>query len=148
MHERSECLSGTFCFLNDFNYMKKTKGKLVPKEKTKYAGIHLIAEFWGCRKIIEDPKEIKRILIEAAKAAGNIPLEVTFHKFSPQGMTGVVLLAESHIALHSWPEMNYLAIDIFTCGEKAMPKTALLVLKKYFQPKKVKIIKIKRGVIS
>lgn len=116
-------------------------------KKGKYAGIHLIAEFWY-GKIVEDLKEIKKILIKAAKKAKNIPLKVIIHKFSPQGMTGVVLLAESHIALHSWPEINYLAIDIFTCGEKAMPEKALQYLKKEFQPKKVKIKKIKRGFID
>lgn len=110
----------------------------------KYAGIHLIADFWN-GKIIEDEKEIKKILIGAVKEAKNIPLEVTIHKFNPQGMTGVVLLAESHIALHSWPEFNYLAIDIFTCGEKAKPYLALKYLKEVFKPKKVEIRKIKRG---
>lgn len=89
----------------------------ISKGKQKYAGIHLIAEFWY-GKIIEKPKELERILITAAKKAKNIPLKVSIHKFAPQGITGVVLLAESHIALHSWPELNYLAIDIFTCGEK------------------------------
>lgn len=138
--------------------MKKTKGKFTPvrdksltglvsKIKTKYAGIHLIVEFWG-GKIIEDSKEIEKILIRAVKRAKNIPLEVAIHKFSPQGITGVILLAESHIAIHTWPQINYVAIDIFTCGKKAKPEAALSMLKKYFQPKKVRIIKIKRGEIK
>jgi len=129
---------------------KKTKRLIqwvIEKRKQKYAGIHLIVEFWN-GKIIEDPKKIKQILIEAAKRAKNTPLEVTIHKFSPQGITGVVLLAESHIALHSWPEINYLAIDIFTCGEKSMSHKALAYLKKVFKPKRVKIQKIKRGKIK
>ena len=112
--------------------------------KLKYAGLHLLAEFWY-GKIIEDPTEIKKILIGAAKAAENIPLEVSIHKFSPQGITGVVLLAESHIALHSWSEFNYLAIDVFTCGDKATPHKALKYLKKVFKPKKVEVKEIKRG---
>lgn len=112
--------------------------------KSKYAGIHLLAEFWY-GKIIEESKEIEKILIEAAKKAGNTPLEVSIHKFSPRGITGVVLLAESHIAIHSWPEINYLAIDIFTCGDKAVPQKALNCLKKAFQPKRVEIKEIKRG---
>jgi len=116
------------------------------KNKTKYAGIHLIAEFWD-GKIIENSTEIEQILLEAAKRGGNTPLKVTIHKFSPQGITGVILLAESHIALHSWPEINYLAIDIFTCGEKAMPFKALECLKEVFEPKKIQIQKIKRGTL-
>ena len=118
-------------------WVKQTK-------KLKYAGIHLLAEFWY-GKIIEDQKEIKRILIEAVKKAGNTPLKITIHKFQPQGITGIVLLAESHIAIHTWPENNYVAIDIYTCGDKASPKKALEYLKKEFQPKKVEIKEIKRG---
>ncbi len=111
----------------------------------RYAGIHLLAEFWG-GKSIENKKEIKNILIEAAKKAKNTPLEVAIHKFSPQGITGIILLAESHIALHAWPEWNYLAVDIFTCGGEAMPYRALDFLKKQFKPKKVHIKEIKRGI--
>jgi len=116
------------------------------KEELTYAGIHLIAEFWG-GKIIDDSKKIEEILISAAKKGGNTPLKVIIHKFSPQGITGVVLLAESHLAIHTWPEINYVAIDIFTCGEKAIPERALIYLKKIFKPKKIIIKRIKRGVI-
>lgn len=130
--------------------MSKTKRSFlwIPQKKDKkYAGVHLIAEFWY-GKIIENPKEIEKILITAAKKAKNIPLEVSIHKFSPQGITGVVLLAESHIALHFWPEINYLAIDIFTCGKKSFPYKALEYLKKKFQPKKIEIQEIKRGLLK
>ncbi|PIP24137.1 MAG: adenosylmethionine decarboxylase [Candidatus Nealsonbacteria bacterium CG02_land_8_20_14_3_00_37_10] len=115
--------------------------------KQKYAGIHLIAEFWN-GKIIEDTKEIKKILAEAVKKAKNAPLEIVIHKFSPQGLTGVVLLEESHIAIHTWPEINYVAIDIFTCGEKAIPRRALEYLKKTFKPKKIEIKELKRGKLE
>jgi len=129
--------------------MAKTKRSIQwikEKNKKNYAGIHLIAEFWRGR-IIESPKEMERILNEAVKKAKNIPLKVTIHKFQPQGMTGVVLLAESHLSIHTWPEINYVAIDIFTCGQKAMPFKALEYLKEEFQPKKVIIKEIKRGVL-
>lgn len=115
------------------------------KSKTKkYTGVHLIAEFWY-PKIIEDSRIIKKILFETAKKANNTPLKFAFHKFSPQGFSAFLLLAESHISLHSWPELNYLAIDIFSCGEKAFPKKALEYLKELFQPKKIKVKEIKRG---
>jgi len=127
---------------------KRSKKWILTKETNlNYAGIHLIAEFWN-GKIIEDPKKIKRILTEAVKKSNNTPLEIAIHKFSPQGITGVVLLAESHVALHSWPEINYLAIDIFTCGTKAIPHKALEHFKKVFQPKKVRVIEVKRGKLS
>ena len=132
--------------------IKKTKRssgwvKLKPIKISKYAGVLLTADFWN-GKIIEDPKEIKRILITAVKKAKNIPLEVVIHKFSPQGITGVVLLAESHIFISTWPEINYVAIDIFSCGEKAMPEKALQYLKKEFKPKKFVIKEIKRGLLK
>lgn len=114
------------------------------KEKLTYAGIHLIADFWG-GKIIDDSKKIEEILISAAKKGGNTPLKVIIHKFSPQGITGVVLLTESHIALHSWPEHDYLAIDIFTCGEKIFPYKSLDYFKEVFQPQRVELKEIKRG---
>ena len=134
--------------------IKKTKRSLKwiskkdnKKINQKYAGIHLIAEFWN-GKIIENKKEIRRILIRAVKEAKDTPLQVSIHKFQPQGLTGVILLAESHIAIHAWPEINYLAIDIFTCGEKSMPYKALEYFEKVFQPKKVEIKEMKRGVIK
>jgi len=126
--------------------MKKTKGNF-PFSKEKYLGVHLIAEFWGSR-IIEDSKKIERILTTAAKKAKNTPLKIAIHKFNPRGITGVILLAESHLSIHSWPEWNYLAIDIFTCGEKVFPQQALNYLKKIFRPKRIEIQKIKRGKIK
>ncbi|MCM8763642.1 MAG: adenosylmethionine decarboxylase, partial [Candidatus Omnitrophica bacterium] len=87
----------------------------------------------------------KKILWEAAKVANNTPLKVTVHKFPRQGITGVVILAESHIAIHTWPEHGYLAIDIFTCGKNTRPYAALDYLKKVFSPKEMKIKLIKRG---
>ena len=114
------------------------------KNQLKYAGIHLVAEFWY-GKNIEEEQEVREILIKAAQAAKATPLTVSTHKFLPQGITGVVLLAESHIAVHSWPEYNYLAIDIFTCGDKSVPDKALDYLKKVFEPKRVEVRKINRG---
>ncbi len=129
--------------------MVKTKRSIQwVKENKKqiYSGIHLIAEFWN-GKIINDPKKIREILIEAVKKANNTPLEVVIHKFEPQGVTGIVLLAESHIAIHTWPEFNYVALDIYTCGDKANPLKALEFLKEKFQPKRFEFKKIKRGKI-
>jgi len=125
---------------------KKKSIRLAKGKKLKYAGVHLLAEFWH-GKISENKKEIKEILIKAAKIANNKPLEVVIHKFSPQGITGVILLAESHIAIHSWPEKNYLSIDILSCGENTFPRKALNYLKKKFKPEKVKIKEIKIGIL-
>lgn len=112
-----------------------------------YLGIHIIAEFWYA-KIIDDEKRIKKILVEAVKRSKSIPLEIAIHKFHPQGITGVIILAESHIALHAWPEYNYLAVDIFTCGKETTPFKALEYLKKEFKPKEVEVKVVKRGKIN
>jgi len=129
--------------------MSKTKRSIQwvrEKNQHQYSGIHLIAEFWS-GKIIDDSKKIEKILIEAVKKANNTPLEVVIHKFQPQGITGIVLLAESHIAIHTWPEFNYVALDIYTCGNKANPIKALDYLRKQFNPERCEIRKIKRGKI-
>ena len=130
--------------------VRKTKRSIQwvqEKNQKKYAGVHLIAEFWH-GKIIDDSREIEKILIEAVKRSKNTPLKLAIHKFSPQGITGVILLAESHIAIHTWPEINYVAIDIFTCGERAIPQKALEYFKRKFKPKKVDVKEIKRGLAN
>ncbi|MCM8779504.1 MAG: adenosylmethionine decarboxylase [Candidatus Omnitrophica bacterium] len=113
-------------------------------KKKSFLSFHLIGDFKS-PKFIENPAKIKQILWEAAKRANNTPLKVAVHKFPHQGITGVVILAESHIAIHTWPEYGYLAIDIFTCGKNTRPYTALEYLKKVFLPKRVRIKMIKRG---
>lgn len=130
-----------------FQKTKRSIQWVILNRKQKYSGIHLIAEFWY-GKNIEDPKELEKILIGAVRETNNTPLNITVHKFQPQGITGIVLLAESHLAIHTWPEFNYTAIDIFTCGDKANPEKALEYLKEVLQPKRVEIKKIKRGKIT
>lgn len=126
----------------------KTKRSIHWVKKNKncgYAGIHLIVEFWG-GKIIEDAKKIKAILIKTAKISHNTSLGVKIHKFSPEGITGFILLAESHISIHTWPDRDYTAIDIFSCGRNGQPYKGLEYLKKEFQPKKTRVKEIKRGI--
>lgn len=126
----------------------KTKRALwaIAKNNLNSIGQHLIVDFWGAQQV-EDPKKLGEFLIEAAKKAGNTPLKFSYHKFNPHGITGILLLAESHIAFHSWPEFDYLAIDIFTCGKKTFPEKALRYLKQKLKPKKIKVLKIERGKI-
>jgi S-adenosylmethionine decarboxylase len=126
---------------------KKTKRSIQWVQKTKeqkYAGIHLIVEFWQGKKI-NSSKKVEQLLLSAVKKAKSTPLKIIIHKFEPQGITGVVLLAESHLALHTWPEIDYIALDIFTCGDKSRPYKALDYLKKELKPKKVEITEVKRG---
>lgn len=124
--------------------MKRCTKKIVPKHKSPHS-VHLIADFDSPLRI-EEPRAVRKILLEAARAANNTPLKFSIHKFPVQGITGVVILAESHIAIHTWPEYGYVAVDIFTCGKDSKPYKALDYLKECFNPKEVRARLIKRGI--
>ena len=108
------------------------------------AGQHFIIDFWG-EQFLQDVDVIEQALKDAAIIAGAILLHIHLHKFADQGgVTGVALLAESHISVHTWPEDNYAAFDVFMCGN-AQPEKAIELLKQVFQPTKVEVKKILRG---
>lgn len=93
-----------------------------------YDGVHLIADLVGGSGL-DDLARIERALREAAEAARATLIELRLHAFGPgQGITGVALLAESHISIHSWPEHGYAAVDIFVCGRRCDPGAALAAL--------------------
>ncbi|MFN3763430.1 MAG: adenosylmethionine decarboxylase, partial [Anaerolineae bacterium] len=80
-------------------------------------GVHYLLELRGCDPtVINDLPEVRRILIEAAKQAKATVLDARFHQFSPQGVSGVVVVGESHLSIHTWPEYGYASADIYTCG--------------------------------
>jgi S-adenosylmethionine decarboxylase len=109
-----------------------------------FAGTHLLLELWGADRL-DDAPFIERTLVKAAEAASATVLEVRLHTFEPcGGVTGVLLLAESHISIHSWPERGYAAIDLFMCG-KCNPHLSVPVLQKAFKPDSVEITEHKRG---
>jgi len=114
------------------------------KTEKDYAGTHVLVEFWGSR-VIEDPARVEAILLEACKRARCNPLKAMIHKFEPQGVSGVVLLEESHIAMHSWPERDYLGIDLFTCGDSSLIDKAIEYLKQEFAPDRLELKRIDRG---
>lgn len=74
--------------------------------------------------LLDDLERIQRVLAEAAQRAGSTLLSQTAHRFEPQGVTALALLAESHISIHTWPELGYAAADVFTCGEQCAPRAA------------------------
>lgn len=85
-------------------------------------GRHVLAEIYGCEfGMLNDVKKVEEIMVNAALAAGAEVRESVFHQFSPQGVSGVVVISESHLAVHTWPEYGYAAVDVFTCGEKVSP---------------------------
>lgn len=81
-------------------------------------GRHVISELWGCDfEKLNDMEQIERIFVDAALKSGAEVREVAFHKFAPQGVSGVVIISESHLTIHSFPEHGYASIDVYTCGD-------------------------------
>jgi S-adenosylmethionine decarboxylase len=112
----------------------------------RFAGAHLLVELWTS-KFLREPNRIRGIIIEALKACRATMLGIDLHVFSPNGgVSGVAILQESHLSIHTWPEYEYAAIDIFVCGT-IDPKLAVPVLKKHFQPDRIEIREIKRGIL-
>ena len=102
-------------------------------------GRHILAEVYGCEfSVLNDLDKIREILVSAAISAGAEVRETAFHRFSPQGVSGVVVISESHLAIHTWPELGYAALDVFTCGERVDPWVALEAAKEGFGATSVK----------
>jgi S-adenosylmethionine decarboxylase len=111
-----------------------------------HLGTHIIAEFMGCSfETLDDHDALAGLLRRSAQNANATVLNVSTHKFEPHGMSGLVLLQESHISIHTWPEFGYAAIDIYTCGEHVSSQAAIDTLAEFFRPEHVRQIEIKRG---
>jgi S-adenosylmethionine decarboxylase len=123
------------------------KDYFVERDGMKFAGTHLLVDLWGATKL-DDPAHIDAALREAALAAGATILHSHFHHFTPNGgVSGVVVLAESHISIHTWPERNFAAVDIFMCGA-CDPYLSILVLKEAFRPETVQLDEQRRGRVA
>lgn len=110
-------------------------------------GKHIIVELSGCdQNSINDLEDVQEKMIEAAKQANATIIKSVFHKFSPLGVSGVVVISESHLSIHTWPELGYAAIDIYTCGTNTKPFKACYFLAKKFKAKKIKATFILRGI--
>ena len=110
-------------------------------------GTHVLLEFWGSERS-DDAEFLGAAMAEAATEAGLHVIESVMHKFGGGGgVSGVILLAESHVTIHTWPEHGYAALDIFVCGE-CNPYKAIPVLKKGFQPGRVQLAEHKRGLVG
>ncbi len=112
----------------------------------KHVGIHLIVDAWQSpADLLNDPERIRQALIDAASASGATLIDVCVHQFSPRGVTGTATLSESHIAIHTWPELAYFAVDLFFCGDSD-PYPAMKSLQTNLEAKQMRVIEIKRGV--
>ena len=127
--------------------LEAEKDYFVEKDGQKFAGMHLLVDLWGAANLC-DPEHIDRALREAAEAANATILHGHFHHFSPNGgVSGVLVLAESHISIHTWPERNFAAIDIFMCGA-CDPYESLPALNAAFAPAKIDLNEQRRGLIA
>lgn len=112
-------------------------------------GKHFVLELSGCDpKIIGNLAKVQRNMVRAALEAKAEVREIAFHKFNPQGVSGVVVIAESHLAIHTWPELGYAAVDIYTCGANTDPLRACEFLQKAFCAKTSCYSIIDRGIIT
>jgi len=115
----------------------------------KSLGKHLIIELFQCDStLLNDVKTLERHLLAAVQLSGATVIQPFFHQFSPHGITGVVVVAESHFALHTWPEYGYCAVDIFTCGDTVNGHVALDYLKENLGAATASVMEIKRGVLD
>jgi S-adenosylmethionine decarboxylase len=111
-------------------------------------GKHLLLELKDCnRELLNDLESLRTLLSEAATECGATVLGDSFHRFTPQGISGVVVIAESHVFIHTWPEHGYAAVDIFTCGTKVKPEVAAEILIKGLDAKNRAVIEMQRGIL-
>ncbi len=117
----------------------------IEQDGVRYAGGHLLLDLWGARNLT-DPEAIETALREAALAAGATILHAHLHQFGDGGgVSGVLVLAESHISIHTWPERDFAAIDIFMCGA-CDPHRSVPLLQRAFQPDDLQLSEFRRGL--
>ena len=111
-------------------------------------GRHLLIELQDCnREVLNDLNFLREAMISAAVNCGAVVLGDSFHRFSPQGVSGVVVIAESHLSIHTWPEFAYAAVDIFTCGTTVKPEKASETLVVKLEAKNHYSREIQRGIL-
>jgi len=111
-------------------------------------GRHLLVELYDCDKeALNDLGFLRKAMVDAAIECGAVVLGDSFHHFSPQGVSGVVIIAESHLSIHTWPEYSYAAVDVFTCGTSVQPEKAAEVLIEKLGSRNHSLVEIPRGVL-
>ncbi len=112
----------------------------------KALGRHVLVEAYECNpELLDNIQFLQEVMVEAAVRTGAEVVDVVFRKFQPYGVSGVVVISESHLAIHTWPEYGYAAIDLFTCGETADPWKAFDYLTEVLESKKVTTLEVQRG---
>jgi S-adenosylmethionine decarboxylase proenzyme len=112
----------------------------------KGVGTHLVLELWGCSNL-NSPTTVEAALRDMVEAIGVTLLDLRVYPFKPIGVTGVAIVAESHIMIHTWPEHKYAAVDVFTCGEERDLTAAVEAVREHFTPDRVQMMHIVRGIL-
>jgi S-adenosylmethionine decarboxylase len=118
----------------------------VTRHGMRCAGVHLIIDLHGARRL-DDIDHIDGVLRGCAEAAGATLLHIHLHRFQPDGVSGVAVLAESHIAIHTWPEAGYAALDVFMCG-RTTPEKCVPILREAFAAERVDVRELLRGQVG
>jgi len=109
-------------------------------------GVQLVADMHGCDPAaLDDLQGVGEAMLEAARRGGARIVAHNFHRFSPHGISGVVIIAESHLAIHTWPEHRFAAIDLFTCSDSVQPDLCLAYLQQFFRSERVVTSTLRRG---
>lgn len=122
---------------------EERKDHFVLKNGVRCAGTHLIIDLYGARRL-DEIAHIEDAMRDCVEAAGATLLHIHLHRFSPEGVSGVAVLAESHISVHTWPEADYAAFDVFMCGD-AQPEVCVDILREAFSAKRVAVHEELRG---
>ena len=123
------------------------KDHFILREGTEFAGTHLLLDLWDANHL-DDIDRIEKAMRDCVEACGATLLHIHLHHFTPSGgVSGVAVLAESHISVHTWPERDYAAFDVFMCGD-AQPENAITVLKRAFFPRRLEVSEELRGRVK
>ena len=125
-------------------HLMATNDHFIQRDGIKFAGTHLLLDLWDA-KYLDNIERVESAIRECVDACGATLLHIHLHHFSPSGgISGVAILAESHISVHTWPERDYAAFDVFMCGD-AQPENSIAVLKRAFFPQRMKVYEELRG---
>ena len=115
----------------------------------KSLGKHILVELYECdQKLLNSHEKVQKLMVGAAKAAKATVVTSEFHHFNPYGVSGAVIIAESHLTIHTWPEYGYAAVDVFTCGEEVDPWICVKQIVQTLKPKSHTALEMKRGTLN
>lgn len=129
--------------VKDAVFQTPAKDYSVIRDGKSYAGIHLLIDLYGASHL-NDMELIEKTMLRCVEAAGATLLHIHLHPFEPDGVSGVAVLAESHISVHTWPENRFAAFDVFMCGN-TKPELCIDIMREAFEVERVEVQELLRG---